>query len=378
MKKLLIASAALAMVAGTVQAQSSVTVYGIIDMGYSSVEHTSDAATPVKTTSKGFNSPNASTAFNNSGEAASSRLGFRGSEDLGGGLKANFVIESGMSQNTVFTLGNRAYWAGIESKDMGEVRIGRQDTLIRSVWLSHDQLAAANVVGNLAHSDVQAGGAPTASHTNRVVGLNYLSPRFSGVQVVGSVMQQNTETSGSTTNKNGTGSQVGANYLAGKFSAAVAYAQYTQDAVTGTGAFDNGGATADATQIGVPAVAAIAGKVKETGAGASYDFGVAKVGYVYNKVDRTTTVQRTSHAFSLSAPVSGKLVARLGYGFGDYAATPTGTKTDIEGIQAALNYNLSKRTMVYGIYGQEERDSATAGRSALKSKEYSVGVRHSF
>jgi predicted porin len=353
-------------------------------MGYSSVEHKSDAATPVTTTSKGFNSPNGSTAFNNSGEAASSRLGFRGSEDLGGGLKANFVIESGMSQNTVFTLGNRAYWAGIESKGMGEVRIGRQDSLIRSVWLGHDQLAFANVVGNLAHSDVQAGGAPTASHTNRFVGLNYLSPRFNGVQVVGSVMQQNTETSGSATNKNATGSQVGANYLAGKFSAGVAYAQYTQDKVTATGAFIGDGTLAsvtaaeEATQIGVAGVAAIAGKVKETGAGASYDFGAAKVGYVYNKVDRTTTIQRTSHAFSLSAPVSGKLVARLGYGFGDYAATPTGTKTDIEGIQAALNYNLSKRTMVYGIYGQEERDSATAGRSALKSKEYSVGVRHTF
>jgi predicted porin len=377
MKKLLIATAALAMVAGTAQAQSSVTVYGVIDMGYSSVEHKSDAATPVTTTNKGFNSPNGSTAFNNSGEAASSRLGFRGSEDLGGGLKANFVIESGMSQNTVFTLGNRAYWAGIESKDMGEVRIGRQDSLIRSVWLGHDQLAFANVVGNLAHSDVQAGGAPTASHTNRFVGLNYLSPRFNGIQLVGSVMQQNTETSGSATTKNASGSQVGANYLAGKFSVAAAYAEYTQDAVTATGAFDNT-ATSNATQIGVAGVDAIAGKVKETGAGASYDFGVAKVGYVYNKVDRTTTIQRESHAFSASIPLGAKLVGRVGYGFGDYKATPTGVETDIKGMQAALNYNLSKRTMVYGIYGQEERDSATAGRPAFKSTEYSVGVRHSF
>ncbi len=128
MKKLLIASAALAMVAGTAQAQSSVTVYGVIDMGYSTVKHKDDAASQVTTTTKGFNSPNGTSAFNNTGEAASSRLGFRGSEDLGGGLKANFVIESGMSQNTVFTLGNRAYWAGIESKGMGEVRIGRQDS----------------------------------------------------------------------------------------------------------------------------------------------------------------------------------------------------------------------------------------------------------
>ncbi len=376
MKKLLIATAALAMVAGTAQAQSSVTVYGVIDMGYSSVEHKSDAATPVTTTSKGFNSPNGSTAFNNSGEAASSRLGFRGSEDLGGGLKANFVIESGMSQNTVFTLGNRAYWAGIESKDMGEVRIGRQDSLIRSVWLGHDQLAFANVVGNLAHSDVQAGGAPTASHTNRFVGLNYLSPRFKGVQVAGSVMQQNVDASNAATTRNATGSQIGVNYLAGKFSAGLAAAEYTQDAVTATGAFADGAQT----QIGVAGVDAIAGKVNEVGAGASYDFGVAKVGYVYNRIDRSASVQRSSHALSLSAPLTAKLVARLGYGFGEYSATTTNANgmSDIKGMQAALNYNLSKRTMVYGIYGQEERDSATAGRTALKSTEYSVGVRHSF
>jgi hypothetical protein len=254
------------------------------------------------------------------------------------------------------------------------VRIGRQDSLIRSVWLGHDQLAAANVVGNLAHSDVQAGGAPTASHTNRFVGLNYLSPRFNGVQVVGSVMQQNVDASNAATTRNATGSQVGVNYLAGKFSAAIAAAEYTQDAVTATGAFADGAQT----QIGVAGVDAIPGKVNEVGAGASYDFGVAKVGYVYNRIDRSASVQRSSHALSLSAPLTAKLVARLGYGIGEYSATTIAGMQDIKGMQAALNYNLSKRTTVYGIYGQEERDSATAGRTALKSTEYSVGVRHSF
>jgi predicted porin len=384
MKKLLIASAALAMVAGTAQAQSSVTIYGIIDVGYSSVKET--AANGTKTEYTGFQTRNGSNNTNGTGEAASSRLGFSGTEDLGGGLKAKFVLESGMSQNTAFTFGNRAYWAGIESKDMGEVRIGRQDSLIRSVWLSHDQLAAANVVGNLAHSDPAATG-PTASHTNRFVGLNYLSPRFNGVQVVGSMMQSDTKTT--TTAKNGTGYQAGANYVAGKFSAAAAYADFTQDAVTATGAFNNaeGGATAadpDAasaavTSIGIPAVAA-QGKVKETGIAASYDFGIAKVAYVYNDRDiavSSATSQRTSHAVSASAPLTAKLVARLGYGKGEVSATTAGaTKYDLQGYQAALNYNLSKRTMVYGIYGHETRDDTATTK--LKAQEYSVGVRHSF
>jgi predicted porin len=391
MKKLLIASAALAMVAGTAQAQSSVTVYGVVDLGFSSLETKSDDATPVKTKYSGFNTLNGAANQNGIGEAASSRLGFRGTEDLGGGLKANFVLESGISQNTAFTFGGRAYWAGIESKDMGEVRIGRQDALIRSVWLGHDQLAFANVVGNLAHSDVNLG-APTASHANRFVGVNYLSPRVSGFQVVGSVMQQNTDTDG-VKNKNATGFQAGANFVQGKFSAAVAMADWKQNAQAATGAFNNveGNNGADlakiqastngaTTSVGVPAVAQTGtdGKNQEIGAAASYDFGMAKVAYIYNKRDQSTAVQRSSHAFSASVPVNPKTVVRLGYGMGDYKALPTETAQDITGMQAAVNYSLSKRTMVYGIYGQEERDSKTAGRVALKSTEYSVGVRHSF
>jgi predicted porin len=312
--------------------------------------------------------------MNGIGEAASSRLGFRGSEDLGKGLKANFVLESGISQNTAFTFGNRAYWAGIESKDMGEVRIGRQDSLIRSVWLGHDQLAFANVVGNLAHSDVN-GTAAAGAHTARFVGLNYLSPRMNGVQVVGSVMQQNDK--GATTVKNATGYQFGANFVQGKFSAAAAMADFTQDKVTATGAFIDTAGAVEATQVGVAGVTAV-GKVQETSAAASYDFGMAKVAYIYTKLDQATAIQRSSHAFSASVPVNAKTVVRLGYGMAERGATPGAAKADITGMQAAVNYSLSKRTMVYGIYGQEERDSLTAANSSAKTTEYTVGVRHTF
>ncbi len=156
MKKSLIALAALSAFAATAQAQSSVTVYGIIDTGYNSRENTSNAN--VVTESKGISG----SASSNVGEAASNRIGFRGTEDLGGGLKANFVVESGMGQNSAFTIGGRAFWVGLQDAKMGELRIGRQDTFARTVWLSNDQLAAANVAGNLAHSDAQ-GDASTTS-----------------------------------------------------------------------------------------------------------------------------------------------------------------------------------------------------------------------
>jgi predicted porin len=365
MKKLLIATAALAMVAGTAQAQSSVTVYGVIDTGYNSLENKTSGASPSTTETTAI----AAGQLAGNGEAAASRLGFRGTEDLGGGLKANFVLESGIAQNTALAFGNRGFWAGLQDAKMGEIRIGRQDTFARTNWLAHDQLAFANVVGNLAHSTALAGstGATTSSHTDRNVAVNYLSPRFSGVQLSLGMTQDDTETTGSAKTKNGSGSQVGLNYAAGKFSAGVAYVEATNYTAAGT--------STAATNV----------KAKDTSAAASYDLGFAKVAYIYNKRETTDAVsaastsngERESHAFSASVPLTPKLVGRLGYGFGERRVGATSEYTgDIKGYQAALNYNLSKRTMVYGIYGNEKRDISTS--SDVESKEYSVGVRHSF
>jgi predicted porin len=309
-------------------------------------------------------------------------LGFRGTEDLGGGLKANFVLESGIAQNTAFTFGGRAFWAGLEDSKMGELRIGRQDTFARTNWLMHDQLAFANVAGNLAHDNNQLSittNAASVSHTSRNVAVNYLSPRMSGVQLSLGVTQDDTETTGSAKSKNGSGSQVGLNYVAGKFSAGVAYVEATTDTAAVAGVA--GSSTANY----VKAVDATSVKAKDTSAAASYDLGFAKVAYIYNKRETTDGVsassasntERESHAFSASVPLTAKLVGRLGYGFGERREGATSAYTgDIKGYQAALNYNLSKRTMVYGIYGNEKRD--TAVDSNTETKEYSVGVRHSF
>jgi predicted porin len=375
MKKLLIATAALAMVAGTAQAQSSVTVYGIVDTGYNSLEN-NVSGTKTETNQVSTN-----------GEASTSRFGLRGSEDLGGGLKANFVIEStigqaGMATGTV--LGNRAFWAGLQDAKMGEVRIGYQNTFNRDVWLGYDQLAFANVAGNLTHNG-NGSGAGTAAHAAFSTAVNYMSPVFSGVQVMAGVMQNESQAGTDAKQKTGSGSQVGLKYTAGKFSAAVAYVEAT----TSTNAVAYVAAdTADnttANTAGSEDVAASNVKTKDTSVGASYDLGVAKLGYNYSKRDAKNSVSsttasnidRTSHAFSASIPLSAKLVGRIGYGFGEYqtgAATPY--NGDIKGMQAALNYNLSKRTTAYVIYGDESRETSATAKT--KSKEYSVGVRHSF
>ncbi len=373
MKKLLIATAALAMVAGTAQAQSSVTVYGIIDTGYNSVEQTAAAGT--KTTVS---------QIRTNGEAATSRLGFRGTEDLGSGLKANFVVETTigntMGNNTAGStnFGNRLFWAGLQDAKMGELRIGLQNTVARDIWLSHDQLGMANVVGNLAHDNnvALASTVTKISHLNVATAANYFSPRMNGVQLVAGVMENTAEAANGTKTKTGSGSQIGLNYAAGKFSAAIGLVSANND----TAAADAVPAVVATSSLngvlGTAAVAQAFSKTKDTSGAVSYDAGVAKFAYIYNDRDVTNGDQRTSHSLSASAPLSAKLVARVGYGFGDYASSPTATKYDIKGMQAALNYNLSKRTMAYAIYGDEKRD--TSATQQVKAKEYSVGVRHSF
>ena len=382
MKKLLIATAALAMVAGTAQAQSSVTVYGIIDTGYNSLENTNSAGTKVERSRIIAGDAGAG------GEAATSRLGFRGSEDLGGGLKANFIIETGIGASTT-VVGDRAFWAGLEDAKLGELRIGRQDTFGRTVWLANDQLAAANVVGNLAHSNagttIDGTPAPFAaasaadssntsvgSHTARLISANYLSPRKNGVQLSVGVMQDNTEQTGTAKVETGNGSQVGLNYVAGKLTAGIAYLEAKTTANTSAGVLNS------------------SLKTKETVGAASYNLGFARVAYIYNKRDInqgvptngtvgpvTGQAERESHSFSASVPMGAKLVGRVGYGFGEYKGGASNSYNgDLKGMQAALNYNLSKRTMAYAIYGDESREISATTKA--KAKEYSVGVRHSF
>lgn len=117
MKKSLIALSVLAAVAGTAQAQSSVTIYGVVDMALQH-QNTGD--------------PAGSTLGLDSGIQSGSRLGFKGSEDLGGGLKANFQLEMGINADTGSSAqGGRAFgrqaFVGL-SGNFGAVNFGRQYT----------------------------------------------------------------------------------------------------------------------------------------------------------------------------------------------------------------------------------------------------------
>ena len=115
MKKTLLALAVFGAFAGTTSAQSNVTIYGLVDMA---IQHENDGA-------------NTRTALD-SGEFAGSRIGFKGSEDLGGGLKVNFQLESGFgADDGKLNQGGRIFgrqaWVGM-SGGFGSVNLGRQWT----------------------------------------------------------------------------------------------------------------------------------------------------------------------------------------------------------------------------------------------------------
>jgi len=165
MKKSLLAVAAMTAFAGAAQAQSSVTVYGILDVGYTG------ANTRVSDNTNGTIKATAN-RIGNSMESGS-RLGFRGNEDLGGGTAALFTFELGLQPagntgsnggitgtpaTTAPTAGSsynasanvwapdvRQAFVGFQKKGLGDVKVGIQNTLF---W----EQAGTNTTGQLAQT----------------------------------------------------------------------------------------------------------------------------------------------------------------------------------------------------------------------------------
>ncbi len=118
-----------AIVAGTAQAQSTVTLYGVVDANLEYANHVGN----VPTSANGFRPGPGNNVFRlDSGGYSGSRWGLRGTEDLGGGLKSIFVLESGFSidngtsQQSGRLFGRQAF-VGLQSP-YGQISFGRQYT----------------------------------------------------------------------------------------------------------------------------------------------------------------------------------------------------------------------------------------------------------
>lgn len=402
MKKLLIATAALALVAGSAVAQSSATVSGRLDLGFSDKQLNPVAITPA--TSAVTTTGDVKSKSITSSPFASSFIRFAGSEDLGGGLKANFLLETALTPSTgVYALGDRGMWVEVAGNSFGALRAGTQNTMSRDVWTGFSQTGAINIVGDLNSSTAEDAGG-TGGVSGFETAIKYTTPKFNGFSASVAQTMATTDTNGAKTGSDGTSFAL--SYAAGKFAAmagrssvkahtaavaAVAGTKHTYTitgtTITGvTGSGNCGAATVGTicTQVTAAVDAADAYKTKTdtTAAAASYDFGVAKVALIYvdkdvarSNTSTTGAVDRKSTTLQAQAPV-GKADLFASYGQGSQVTAGNGFKGDLKATQVGVKYNLSKRTFGYLATGAVEHELSATTKTDYK--ETAVGLVHLF
>ena len=344
MKKSLIALATLAAV-GAASAQSSVTLYGLMDAGYTWAEHTAKMGpNTTKVTNTGFTS----------GNLSGSRWGLKGQEDLGNGLAAVFNVEAGFdSINGDFTTGfNRRAVVGLKGS-FGQVLVGRDDTPL-------DNLASGNYQAIDSFSYDNRGGYLWGSgdfplYTGNYSGIHYTG-EFSGVSVRAFAGYDETKfehTGLPTTTTKGHGVGLGLGYASGAFSIDGAV-QHFEQAIVLPGA----------------------GKNTEFGVGASYDFGPAKLmgHYLGNKVDGYPLFQQ--FGLGVTAPFgAATLGAQYAYNRGKNLA---GIKMAGHDFGVIGTYALSKRTDLYARAMRANAWKMSWGSYKSHSDSVTVGIRHRF
>jgi GBP family porin len=383
MKKTLMVAALTGVFATAAHAQSSVTLYGLIDAGIT------------YTNNQGGHSNWQET----SGSVNGSRWGLRGSEDLGGGLKAIFTLENGfniangnLGQNSR-EFGRQAF-VGLASDQFGSVTLGRQ----------YD--SAVDYLGPLALTGTAYGGTQFAhpfdndnlDNSFRVNNsIKFQSANYSGFKFGGLYGFSNDAGEFS----NNRAYSVGASYNYGGLNVAAAYLQLNNNiGALGASTNSSGAVSGDNTLL--------AGRQRTFGAGLNYTFGPATAGFVYTQTNLNNFAGISSGASGIAT--TGVQFANVTSGHfqnfevnGRYQITPaisvagayTYTQSSIEGTNPKWNqfslqtaYALSKRTDVYlqGEYQHVSQDgsglkadiNSLAASGNNNQVAVTAGLRHRF
>ncbi|MDZ7751705.1 MAG: porin [Gammaproteobacteria bacterium] len=378
MQKKLIALAVASAMAAPV-ALADVTVYGKMDVSYNFIDNDT---TDVTGAASALNFEDDNQSINSN----SSRLGFKGSEDLGGGLKANFQIESAIKVDGDGTgLNQRNTWAGL-SGGWGEVRLGRHDTPFKIAGRKTDLYESEQLGENRAvfNQPVSIATTTTAG-TDTGLGydirarnaLAYFTPNFSGFQgAVAYIPEEGID--------DGDAWSVAAFYGNGPLFLTVAYEQLNEGA------------------SGVSSSVLATGTDEQTAwrFGGAYTFGDFKFSGLYQMGKDEAGVDGLDHdAWWLGGQYTfGNNQAMVTYGQSDYdnvAGFTDDREFDVWTI--GLNHNFSKRTMLYARYASLDNESgsgATLNSSGFdngdgnsdqgvtdlggESSGFSVGMRHKF
>lgn len=329
MKKSLLLLALTAAVSGSAFAQSSnVSLYGTVDMGVTAERGNGVSETKLT-----------------SGAASMSRIGFKGSEDLGNGVKAFFQLEGGFDAGTGengSSLFGRQSFIGLSSAELGTVSVGRQ---FNFGYETLRDIADPFAAGTAARANNLTVDAFTFGGTSNLV--KYVSPSISGL-TFGASFAKADDVAGEprTVAFNGT-------YVAGPMTAAVTHTTMTL----------------------------VGEKLKSTLVAGSYDFKIAKAHAAFgmNKIDGL--VDTRDYILGASYPVMAgtKLMA-------SYVRTDDrmGGNFDADQFGIGLTHSLSKRTDVYAAYARISDDNGagyTVGNNSdigVGNKGLNIGLRHSF
>lgn len=360
-----------ALVPAGAKAQSSVTIYGLFDMGLEVAKSGSTRVTRQI-----------------SGGSFGSRLGFRGVEDLGGGASAIFRLESGFTGDSgAFAQGGLAFGreasVGLSHRDWGTVAVGRIPTPFSLANANLDAffwMGGGGMISVTRSTNTTTQLLPLVVSARADNAINYTSPNWNGFEV----RTLASAGEGSTTNHRAR--SFSARYKAGAIDAVAAVARQYGAGPTG-------------------------GKIESALVGGSYDFGVAKVYAGYT--DEDNGCGSCTGAFARGAGVSGldstrftltNLGVRVPFGSATVIAQVTRVRdrsdyTVDPGSRDATwwaiggEYNLAKRTALYGSVasignsngsryalgsGGVQQASGFASSADARSRAVVLGIRHLF
>lgn len=322
--------------ASSVSAQSSVTLYGLLDVSTGSFQNA--GAARVKEVA--------------GGKLSTSYVGFRGSEDLGGGLRAEFALEQFLRADTGtngrFT-GDAFYarnaFVGLQG-GFGSVRLGRNTTLLFVSTLVFnafgDSFGFSPAIRQLFTPNMGQAFLGDTGWNNSVL---YGSPRLGGLTVQ-ALINAGEGASGAT----GSNLSASALYFAGPLGAAVAWQRVKNGAV----AAPAGWRDQDTVQVG-----------------ASYGFGTVKLFGQFTRVSTQASVNTDADLYGIGASVplaGGRLIAQYGRATADLGAAKNTSQT----ASAGYVHDLSKRTELYGALMNDRLTARSSGNTVA------AGMRHRF
>jgi GBP family porin len=351
MKKTLIALAAVA-ASSAALAQSSVTMYGVVDLSLESVKN-ADTVTRVT-----------------SGNHTTSRFGLRGTEDIGGGLKGKFMLETAVGADTgssgSTSGGNtrffdRAAWLGLEG-GFGEIRLGRQDTPIGAI------VGNTAILGGQAYDDMAIVGTFAASSSafrRSDNAITYVLPKLA--DGLSAQLQYSTDVNGvEADNDAGKHYGLSVQYAAGPIGAGLGYLTAKSDADEDT-------------------------KQKAILAYVSYDFGAAKVTGYLNQDDQTDAdKKRKVYGVRVDVPVTDAFKAQVSLSQAKDIGFGATADNDAKILALKGTYSLSKRTSLYALFTHVSNDdganlrigasvpSVDAPAAGDSARGLAVGVVHRF